>query len=574
MLSGDIHSEISRREVLLKALRNEKVAGLELAGDVNVRVFVTAGNEKRSAFVACLYKHLIDFPESPLCIEFHVPSFQSSHVMTVKAADMLDNDKRMAAVTHPLLSNNMILKGLMTALEARSLPFDYELYLNHLQVTVDSLVQLKKAKPTSRVSYPGIICAENVATVFSFNGDEKMLEANIRIIWTLLALGSNMGLAILKSKISPIIFKRIIKQLDTEFPLLHLFLKNKVTDESAPIVVRQLLDLLDEQPFSLTDDDGNNLFHVCRFVKALPLLQPYVKDVNSTNHAGNTALHQAALDGDLEKYQALVKLGADFEKLNSDGLKPILLVPESDLPFSVFANCHRYGAAIKNMPFVANQHGQTCGIYAVFNATNYHWYSSPGLFKSPPFPARKRDAEAEVEFSLRRFAKENNDTNAGEMLHSDGISYLIAKNNCIGITTKPASYKQFLEDIANGLKQNCPVIIPYSKDLYNQSNPQAYEAHWSTVIGSYEDPLSKIHYLLLAHYGGYEKVEAEKLYRAFSLIEDTFPKCYLFKKEGRGWDKSRTDNFGQVEKSVELDERDLNEGFKGRLITVLPPRNK
>ncbi len=139
----------------------------------------------------------------------------------------------------------------------------------------------------------------------------------------------------------------------------------------------------------------------------------------------------------------------------------------------------------------------------------------------------------------------------------------------------PDSYEQFLKEIKAGLAQNCPVIIPYSTDLDSNGNPQAYQAHWATVIGSYAIPKSKTDYLLLAHYGVYVKVDATKLYKGFALIEDTYPKYFLFKKiKGKNWKKSRTDNFGEVEKSFQMDERDLNEDYKRRLITVKPPGNK
>lgn len=571
MLSGDYHNEQSEREKLLKPLLAGKVSGLEMAGDLTVRVIVTADNQKRSAFIACLFRHLIDFRDSSLCIEFHVPTFQNSHVLSVRAADMLDNDKRMGSVTHPQLNSNMILKALMHALRSRNLPFDYALYVNHLHVTIDSLVQLKKSKPISTVKYHAFICAQNIATLYQFNLDKVMLETNVRHVLPLLALDCSLGLAELNTHTDADFFKGLLKKLDAEQSILHLFLKDKAHEESVLLILSQLLHWLDNKPHAFLDHDGNSLLHVCRSASAIPKILPFVTDINGTNKAGDTALHQAAIEGQFEKYKELLKLGADSEKLNAAGKKAIVLVPKSHAQFSMFAECHKHGVGLKNPPLVPYQHGQTCGLYAVFTATNYHWESDSSKFETAPFHARKRDMINKDNYSLRRIAKNNGHTKAGEMFSTSGMSYLIARNNCSSITTQPSSYQRFIDDIRAALVNDFPMLIPFSKDMDSAGAPRAYEAHWAVIIGLYKGPESKRDIILLAHYGGYQPIEAEKLYKGFSQIEDNFPDCYLYKKESAGWEKSTTKNFGNVVNFFELPSFNLNNDFKGRLMTVLPP---
>lgn len=571
MRSGNQNHEKTRRETLLKPLLDDNVTGLELIGDATVRVMVTTDNQKRSAFITSLFKHLIDYSASLLCIEFHVPTLQNSHVLSVRAADMKANGNFMQVVTHPQLNNNMVLKALMNALYSRNISFDYELYLTHLHATIASLVQLKRSKTSCTVKYLAFTCAQNIATLYQFNHNKVMLEANIRYILPLLALDCTLGLSELNCNTDQHFFKNLLNKIDTEQSLLHLFLKYKDHEESVGLVISQLLHWLDNKPHRLLDNLGNTVLHACRSSSALARMMQFVADINATNHAGDTALHQAALDGNFEKYKELLKLGADSEKLNAAGLKPIFLVARSHSQFSMFADCHKYGVGLKRPPFVPYQQGQTCGIYAVFTATNYHWVADAEKSKMAPLHARKRDAVNKNSYSLRRIAKIYEITKAGEMFSATGMAYLISRNGCSSFISLPSSYAAFIGDIHAALVDDYPVIIPFSKDMDSASAPRAYEAHWAVIIGLYKDPISQKNIVVLAHYGGYQPVDAEKLYKGFSQIEDIYPNCYLYKQQNAGWEKSSTKNFGNVVNFFELPTFNLNADFKGRLMTVVPP---
>jgi ankyrin repeat protein len=56
---------------------------------------------------------------------------------------------------------------------------------------------------------------------------------------------------------------------------------------------------------------------------AIRLLVSRGARVNSTNLTGFTPLHHAAESGSVEAAQALLELGADWNQLNGDGLRPI-----------------------------------------------------------------------------------------------------------------------------------------------------------------------------------------------------------------------------------------------------------
>lgn len=572
MLSGDIHSEESRRETLLRDIKRGKLFGFDIKDETTVRIFLSVGDNK-SAMISCLFKHLIDFPETPVRVEFYTVSFQQPPIVTVVAADMMHSDKRMAAVTHPslCLSSNIVLKALLTALKARDLPFDYELYCNHLHVQVASILHLKKIKPDLHICNIANVCSYNVGTLYSFNQDEVMLEDNIRVILPLLALGANFGLNVLIDTFTRPKVKSLIKKVDIELNVLHLFVKNCMNDNTSITMTNQLLSLLDHQPHSLIDNEGNSLLHVCNTERVLSLLLPYVEDVNSVNAEGNTALHEAALKGNLDKYMFLCAHGADVKKTNRDGKKAIELVEKTNSPFSAFAECHRHGVALLYPPNVAAQFGQTCGIYAVATSTAYHWSTKTGLFKKPPYPARKCDVQDEINYSLRQHAKAEQETFAGEMFSVKGMEKLVEVNGCRSFTSRPASLATFLETITASLSEDFPLMIPYSKDIYNSNKPQAFEAHWSTIIGVYTDNETKKSFVLLAHYGSYELIDANSLYKGFALMEETFPLSYLYKTDAKEWVKSRTEPHTRPKGFFELRERDLRNDFMGQLITVMPP---
>lgn len=582
MLSGNGDDEASQRAALLRGIRRANIAGIEIASELIIIIDAKYKSIDGSQYIGRLFTHLINFPESPLSIAFHHPV---THLFTINASDMQDNAKRMGIVTHPDIVSDSILKGLLLALQACSLRFDYDAYSSYLRDQVERVVSLKSKNLAGAAVFRCFCCIENITALFKFDNNTQRLEANIRIILPLIDVDNFFD--ILTINIELALLKQIMQRLDKEQRLVHLFFKKKeFSCDSSDTSLKKLLSLLDNQTDSLTDEEGNNFLHVCRVVDFLPIVFPLVTDVNGVNKAGNTALHQAALDSDMEKYQYLVAHGANPALCNNDGMKPILLVPKSDKPLSMFADCHRHGKALLHPPFVPKQQGQTCGIYAAFTATFYHWVSNPGLFNAKPLHARKRDVVANSPFSsnnakktrvdnsLREYAKTNNKTWAGEMLSLKSMSDLIEKNNCTSMLTRPESFDRFIEEIEAALSAYFPVIIPYSTDLQNKGMPQAFDAHWSMIIGYYQEPETKAHKVLLAHWGKYELINADKLYRGFALIEDTFPECYLFKTVNNEWQQSKTKDVDDPIKTIELPEKDLNEDFKGGLLTVLPPGMK
>lgn len=82
-----------------------------------------------------------------------------------------------------------------------------------------------------------------------------------------------------------------------------------------------------------TDDQGNNLIHLCSRDggnnEILMVLLNRNIDINHRNHEGRTPLHLAAESGNPSSIRELLSLGADFEVLDSGNKSPIDLAVES-----------------------------------------------------------------------------------------------------------------------------------------------------------------------------------------------------------------------------------------------------
>lgn len=566
-------TEIDARNKLLLGIKRLKSKSLLSKNASTINIVVDSSVDRHGAFLTSLFTHLFAFPETPLMLECRPPARLTSPrepITLITAEVMHDANRRKNLTCDNLMSSHTFLKSFMLTLKKNNLEFNYQLYNESLKRRINILMEKKIVNPALNIDYLAFNYAHIVVTLFSFSHCEATLVSNIRLLLPLMAVSRCFNL--LEKELDPALLKRIFTRLDcVQEPLLHAFLKYRTEDYQSPDIVGNLLALLDNKPGALLDIEGNTLWHVCRTTSELSLLKTFVPDVNAANNAGNTALHAAASDGDFDKFLFLLGERADPTLKNSEGKTPFEVVRKMDSPLYLYAKCMKkgQGIALALPPKTFVQRGQTCGLYAVSTATFYHRVTKPKLFKASLFHARKGDIEPEAHSSLREYAKEMGYTVVGELFSAASFGNLIAYNQCQSVLMRPKSYQDFIASIQTALKKDCPVIIPYSKDFKDY---KAFEAHWSTIIGYCRDPISLKDMILLANYGNYELIEADKLYTAFSEIEDTFPACYLFKYENEQWQKSLREPTGCRLSKRPFPATKLIDDFKGTLVIVSPPR--
>lgn len=340
--------------------------------------------------------------------------------------------------------------------------------------------------------------------------------------------------------------------------------------------VQILLDILENStpPY---DHKGNSLLHVCHSTHLDKALK-HTPNINHQNHKGNTALHLAAMEGNLDKIRFLLLHGANTEIKNGNGQTFWSISLESkNHNLNLYKLYKKLGNVLKIPPAIIEQQGLNCGFYAVECAASYHRAWQPELFIKPPLPARKRDINPKASSSLRQLREELEIPGKGPIFTVSDMQKVIEKTECKSVICDITSFDNFISIIKKAIDQNLPIIIPFSSDEGGREgnphpSPTASTAHWATIIGwSSKDETKGI---LLAQYGQYYDTKADELFKAFYEIDAKFPETILIKQKGEDWDWNTSETDTKSSEDTQIHKIPLTslDNFWKKLVIVLPPK--
>lgn len=295
-------------------------------------------------------------------------------------------------------------------------------------------------------------------------------------------------------------------------------------------------------------------------------------DINSQNSEGNTALHLAAIDGNLNKARFLLLNGADPSITNAKNETFWNVMRTANRGnLDLYRDFHRTGIVLKHPPAINDQTTPSCGPVAADCAATYHRESRPTLFQAPRIPVHKKSVFPKASESLLSISKEKKLTQFGEFFSAFDLASVVSNTECSSHIHKITSYNQFVFAIVKALEQDLPIIIPFSTDGLGMpaKNPNNTNLHWATIIGFKRDPEFRV---LVAQYGEYNSMNAFDLYNAFQNMPDESAEVHYYKQADKKW----------FRKPVALKQHDPEtkhyhvlatnlKDFKGHLIVVTPP---
>lgn len=172
-------------------------------------------------------------------------------------------------------------------------------------------------------------------------------------------------------------------------------------------------------------------------------------------------------------------------------------------------------------PVGKQQHGHTCGLYALDTALRYGYGRSD--IDTPP--ARKDKIKNII--SLRQIAKEKGLTSFGEIFNVNSLKVLTDHfkfSNCEILKLNIKDSQKYTQAICNKLKQNYTIIASCDLDGYFPGNSKGLHTHWVVIFGYFylEDKC----YLLTTQYGHYYLFPADKLFQSNKQLPEKNPKSY------------------------------------------------
>jgi len=312
----------------------------------------------------------------------------------------------------------------------------------------------------------------NIDYLHPLSIDKEKLEKLVLFLF-LLAIESHQLVA-LQTWIKKPDYLKIIKEKNNQYYFLYeLFKANK--DH-----LKIFFELFKDEPTFFYDKNHNSLLHYSfgnnkSNLKLVFALRP--QDINHQNDKGNTVLHLAALNGDLESARFLLVNGANPEIENNDNAtfwtiedlcEPTLLTR--------YRQYKQKGNALKSPPEVIEHDDLLCAYYAVAYGSGFFHQSAPSLFENSIFlPARKRNTNPKSSSSLHQCHKEFNFPSSCAVFSVKELKKLIEKTTCESAIFDMQQYKeckqeeqyeQFIKVIKNAIAQGFPVFIPFSLDIY------------------------------------------------------------------------------------------------------------
>lgn len=320
---------------------------------------------------------------------------------------------------------------------------------------------------------------------------------------------------------------------------------------------------------NLLDNKNNSLLYVCsNNLSALEVALKYTQDINQCNINGNTALHKAAVRGELTKTRFLLKNGANPHIKNNKGQSYLEIEEEKSSDLSRYRQCKKEGNALSFPPEIIKQKGPNCGFYATACVANFFkTKDSSGFQKKEAYVAKKSDSTPKASTSLRQIRSTLGLNTVGGLFSVQEITKVIeyTENQVISCNIDDINIFTFIIKLA--IDKDLPLIVPFSFDAISKPNAtEASNAHWATIIGYNSQKES----LLIAQYGKYEFVSTKRLFHAFFYIEETFPNSFLYKKDKEWLFAENREACEKAERIVKIPEMSLKD-FRRKLLIICPP---